>query len=81
MESLNYKYLFACLSGVLISIWGVYLYNSPTYCVGEPKSSCRFLAERGVPVEYGYRPYGVILFIVGIVFTYRVYRISQNEKP
>ena len=49
--------------------------------ISEPKSSCHFLAQQGVPVDYGYRSYGVILYIVGIVFTDRVYRISQNEKP
>jgi hypothetical protein len=82
MESLNFKHLLACLFGVLISIWGVYLFNTPTYCgPSRPTNACIRLARaRGTDVEYGNRPYGVILFVVGVVFTFYVYRLSKNEK-
>ena len=81
MGTLNLKNLLACLSGVLISIWGLYLFNTPTYCGAWPTNVCKRLERAGHTVEYGNRPYGVILFVVGVVFTFYVYQLSKNEKP
>jgi hypothetical protein len=95
MKSLSLKHLFAALFGALVAIFGTYLFSFVTGCSGFypitnlSRSGERWTsrgAERCLNISdssellYDYRAFGVVLFALGAIFIYGVYKNAEEAS-
>jgi hypothetical protein len=75
--------MYATLVGLIVIVAGVFLYTFVTSCgtegpvAGLTRKVC--LEREYLNYYYDYRPYGLALIVLGLIFIYGVYRSASQE--
>lgn len=92
VKSLSLKHLFAALFGALVAVFGTYLFSFVTGCSGlnttgsrtnrwtrSGAEKCLNIGDSGA-LLYGYRAFGVLIFALGAIFIYGVYKNAEEAS-
>jgi hypothetical protein len=86
VKKYSLAHMYATLVGLIVIVAGVWLFRFVTSCgIGKTiydytRQKC--LTRKSFDSFYAYRPYGLVLIVLGLIFIYGVYRsASQQAEP
>jgi len=83
VKKYSLAHMYATLVGLIVIVAGVFLFRFVTSCDSVyDLSRQRCIEDKYLEDFYEYRPYGLALIVLGLIFIYGVYRsASQQAEP
>ena len=85
MKKYSLAHMYATLVGLIVIVAGVWLFRFVTSCglgtstYGYEYSGEKCVTEKHMDSFYAYRPYGLALIILGLLFLYGVYQNASQQ--